>query len=140
MHGFVLADYLPTFLNNSTLFIICTGREPSDEVIFNSFLNCIDERDQAILVCAMNKRTYDDGFKAELASFMCNYGVNIMLVPGNVKEMIISISKVEVLIHLTFYHLYMVSEKMMSIFKNLTSSSFFAFLLSFRSNGTKRRF
>jgi hypothetical protein len=74
-HGFKLTKYLPTFFNSAQLFMIVTGKEPSDELVLKGFLSCVSMQDKDLIEKALGALSFDQSLVSKLMDILCCYGL-----------------------------------------------------------------
>ncbi|XP_057316242.1 uncharacterized protein LOC130657278 isoform X2 [Hydractinia symbiolongicarpus] len=93
VHGFLLTGYLPLMINNSQLFIILSGKEPSSESMATSFLSVIGETNKQLILKAKQMSCYDNSLKMSLVRLLSMYESTYLSSPSTIDNCIKNISK-----------------------------------------------
>ncbi|XP_057299552.1 uncharacterized protein LOC130630175 isoform X3 [Hydractinia symbiolongicarpus] len=93
VHGFLLTGYLPLMINNSQLFIILSGKEPSSESMATSFLSVIGETNKQLILKAKQMSCYDNSLEMSLVRLLLMYESTYLPSPSTIDNCIKNISK-----------------------------------------------
>ena len=135
IHGFLVAGYIPIFINTSTLYSIMSQKQPSDNFLFDHFVECLDSGDRNLVSSAVIKETYDDSFRLRLAAFFGNHGVNYMPSPASSRDMFISLAKYLAVIKPFYFCHFMKSRCCKNVFGQISEAGFTSFVESLRPTG-----
>ena len=99
-------------------------KQPSDNFLFDNFIECLDSGDQNLVSSAVIKETYDDSFRLCLAAFFGNNGVNYMPSPASSRAMFISLAKYLALIKLFYFCHFMKSSCCKNVFGQINEGGY----------------
>ncbi|XP_066926143.1 uncharacterized protein [Clytia hemisphaerica] len=85
--GYMIANYIPPFINNAVLFQILTGNEPSNDLTKREFLKCLNREDCKILQRASEESEYDVSLKNSLQELFVKFSMNGIPSPHSIKEL-----------------------------------------------------
>ena len=97
LHGFILLGYVPPYLNKAVIFMLLSGKMPSNAFITDSYLECISENSENKIKNVLED--YDNVSKVELAELFVNFNLeSTRLLFGNFKLFIERIIKLKVIL------------------------------------------
>ena len=96
-HGFKLVGFVPIFFNPAQLFMILTRKSPSDELILESFFECLSENDAGTLRNALGMVSFDEECKFQLMNLLSSYEIKGLPQAANFLPFLRDIAKIELL-------------------------------------------
>ena len=137
--GYVLYKYIPTSINTATLYFLLCGRMPSEQLIKQSFLSCLDDPSTLIIKTAETTSSFSNELTGKLISIFSQFDMSSSPT-SNISfcETLGNISK-HVLIQKPFYLLHSVregvNERKDSPLVGLPEATFFTLLEECRPSG-----
>lgn len=84
--GYIVTGYIPAFINHAFLYRLLSGKVPSSNYIKDSFLNCLDSFDQAVIEQALPGAKYGNKMKSCLVNIFYQFGFSSVPKSSNIHK------------------------------------------------------